>query len=144
MALAVEFIIVIVLGSVLLLLVGFFVTAILFFAKKRRVLCFRRRDAIAEPFLLTDQQLEAAYPREFVKKPKKINRPFSRPKNRLRYERITGDPSKKDPFLGRTLENPMIDDEELDTDWTNPAFDAERSHFFDAAVIIQSWYRMVR
>ena len=144
MALAVEYIIVIVLGSILLLLVVVFVIVMLLLAKKRRLFCFRRRDGTAEPFLVTDKQLEAAYPEEFVMKPKKINRPFSRPKNRLRYERISGDPSKKDPFVGKTLENPMIDDEELDMDWTNPAFDAERSHFFDAAVAIQSWYRTAR
>ena len=144
MALAAEYIVVIVLASVLLLLVVVFVVVMLLLAKKRRAFCFRRRDETAEPFLLTDKELEAAYPQEFVRKPKKISRPFSRPKNRLRYERITGDPSKKDPFVGKTLENPMIDDEELDMDWTNPAFDAERSNFFDAAVVIQSWYRMAR
>ena len=38
----------------------------------------------------------------------------------------------------------MVNMEDFNTDWTNPAFDEERAQIFDAAVVIQAWYRMVR
>jgi hypothetical protein len=51
---------------------------------------------------------------------------------------------KSDPFTNKFLENPLIADDEFDMDWTNPAFDSEGARVYDATIIIQSWYRMIR
>lgn len=151
-----EFIIVIILGGIVILLILVFLIAMLIFMKKRRMMCFGR-DAAAKPFVVTDKQLEAGWRGRQRQK----SRPFSqarpshaKPKGKRgkrgkvggRYTPLRGSPAapKKDPFAKGFLENPMVDDEELDVDWTNPAFDENRARLYDAAVSIQCWYRMVR
>ena len=151
MPLATEYIIVIVLASILLLLLLIFAVAVCVFAKKRRMLCFKR-DLAAKPFLVTDQQLEAGY----KGKQKQRGKAFSRAKpagnkrkskgdksSNYRYEPLRS-PRKKDPFADGILDNPLIEEDEFDVDWSNPTFDSERSRRYDAAVIIQTWFRMIR
>lgn len=54
---------------------------------------------------------------------------------------------KKMPFeedREALLENPMLDPDLDKIDFTNPVFDHEKAKSRDAAVTIQSWYRMWR
>lgn len=155
MPLATEYIIVIVLASILLLLLLIFAVAVCIFIKKRRMLCFKKADPAAKPFLVTDQQLEAGFKGKRMQKAKPFS-PGRKPKpagnkkkskgdksSNYRYEPLRS-PRKKDPFADGFLDNPLIDEEEFNVDWSNPAFDSERSRRYDAAVVIQTWFRMIR
>ena len=137
-----EYIVVIVLASILVLLVIVFFAAMLLFIKKRRMFCFSR-DVEAKPFLIPDKQMEQSY----RKNEKRGGLPFSPSKKGAhKYQPLDSSAflSKRDPFANKILENPMVNEDDLDADWTNPAFDVERSQLFDAAVTIQSWHRMMR
>ena len=154
MALATEYIVVIVLASILLLLLLVFAVAVCIFTKRRRLLCFKT-DQAARPFLVTDQQLEARFQgkrnqRDSAFSHKRKSKPAARKKKKskgnkreFRYEPLQS-PRKKDPFADGSLGNPLIDEEEFDEDWSNPAFDAERARLYDSSVVIQTWFRMVR
>jgi len=154
MPLATEYIIVIVLASILLLLLLIFAVAVCIFIKKRRMLCFKK-DLAAKPFLVTDQQLEAGFKGKRTQKAKPFS-PGRKPKpagnkrkskgdksSNYRYEPLRS-PRKKDPFADGLLDNPLVDEDEFNVDWSNPAFDSERSRRYDAAVVIQTWFRMIR
>ena len=77
---------------------------------------------------------------------KKPRRKARRNKKKTKYHSLGKAPRfpKSDPFTNKFLENPLIADDEFDMDWTNPAFDREGAMKYDAAIIIQSWYRMIR
>lgn len=142
-----EYIIVIVLGSVLVSLLLLFLCLLLVFLKRRRALCFRDRDYGDKPFVLPDKKLEERYGKK-----RRGGSPAKGGKakgKQLKYSRLRPSPAlprpRGDPFAHNYLENPMLDDEEgMDEDWTNPVFDAARSRNRDAAICIQSWYRMIR
>lgn len=137
-------IIVIALASVLVVLLITVLVITLVMMKKRNLLCFKK-NVHARPILLSDRELEARYgPKRKRKKSK--NKAKSRKKEKVKYHslgRLSSFP-KSNPFANKPLENPLVDDEEFDMDWTNPAFDVEGGRLYDAAVIIQSWYRMIR
>ncbi len=143
MAVAFEYVVVIILASILVILVVVFFLASLIFLKKRRILCFKRDDSV-KPYARTDHQLEVGYGGARGKKPK--GKRFS-PLRSNEYQRLGGrspsDP-KHDPFANALLANPMVDEEELNMDWSNPTFDTEKSQQYDAAITLQSWYRMRR
>lgn len=150
-ALEVEYIIIISLCAVLALLMLMFAAALLVLLKKRRLFCFKR-NAAARPFAIPDHRIEAGLIAQGAKRrsffranPARHKKPK---KSKLLYEPLIGQsPStaRRNPFANSTLENPMVDAEELHReDWTNPAFDKERASRYDAAVVIQSWYRMNR
>ena len=139
---------VIVLVSVLVLLILLFALTSLVVVRKKRLLCFKR-DEYARPFLLSDRDLERRRGKEsrlpYGKGPKKKRK--SQPNRRKDgYQSISKALRfpKRDIFAQSLLENPMIDMDELDVDWTNPAFDASRAQKYDAVLTIQSWYRMIR
>ncbi len=142
---------VIVLGSVLVILLLLFVLTSLIVVRKKRLLCFKRND-YGRPFLHTDRELEKRRGRldkdsrlPYGKKVPKKNKKRAKRKNEgyQSFSKALMFP-KRDPFAKSFLENPMIDSEELDMDWTNPAFDAARAQKYDAVLSIQSWYRMLR
>ena len=144
-----EYIVVITLCSVLVVLVLVILSGLLFVLKRRRMFCFKG-DAAARPFSIPDRRIEAGMQ---VTQETKPRRPFSnakpsrQKKGKPRYKPLERSPSmvRKDPFANSTLENPIVDPEELDEeDWTNPAFDRERASHFDAAVAIQTWFRTKR
>lgn len=143
---------VIVLVSTLVVLVLVFVLTSVVVVRKKRLLCFRRNE-YTRPFLLTDRDLEkrrgrlgrdsrVPYSRRAPKKRRK-NRPNQKNEGYQSFSKALKFP-KRDPFAKSFLENPMIDSDELNMDWTNPAFDAARAQKFDAVLTIQSWYRMLR
>ena len=141
-----EYIIVIVLGSVLVVLLVLFLCLLLIFLKKRRALCFRARGYGDKPFVLPDKTLEERYGKK-----RRGGSPAKGGKGKgkqLKYSRLRPSPAlqrpRGDPFAHNYLENPMLDDEGMDEDWSNPVFDAARSRNRDAAICIQSWYRMIR
>ena len=136
-------IIVAVLGSVLVILVLLlgFTTVILL--RKRRVLCFKNSNS-----LYSNRELQRRHGRR-----KRKSNQARRHKKRDHAKRKTKSYDslrkalmfpKSDPFANKHLENPMVNTEELDVDWTNPAFDEEGARAYDAVVTIQSWYRMIR
>ena len=146
-----SYIIVIVLVSIVLILLVTIVVAALVLVYRRRMWCFKRR---LDQARLLQSDLERYGP---VRKKKryKRNRIFERKrqkrnprkhKNKSKYQSLGKAPrfSKSDPFTNKFLENPLIADDEFDMDWTNPAFDSEGAIMYDAAITIQSWYRMVR
>lgn len=155
MALATEYIVVIVLGSVLLLLLLVFLLLVCLLARRRRILCFRRKDREHKPFVLPDKKLVERYGQKQAQgkagarggrgreKPKGKGGGKAKGKLRLGESPDLRKP-RGDPFAHNYLENPLIDDEEMNVDWSNPVFDVEKSRSRDAAITIQSWYRMIR
>ena len=140
-------IVVIALASVLVfLIVAVFVIALVLM-KKRSLLCFKRKTNV-RPILLSDRELEARYgPRKQRRRNKnRAKSKASRKKSRGQYQSLGRSSMfpKSDPFANKYLENPLVDDDEFNVDWSNPAFDEEGSRLYDAAVMIQSWYRMIR
>ena len=149
MALATEYIVVIVLGSVLVFLILLFLFLVCVLLRKRRALCFRNRDDEERPFILPDKTLEERYAKKRKEAQAQKKRAGKKAKGKqMKYSRLGQSPALRrpsgDPFAHNYLENPMLEAEEMNEDWSNPVFDAERSRNRDAAVCIQSWYRMVR
>ena len=145
-----EYIIVIVLGSVLVLLLLVFLCLLCVFLRKRRALCFRsrRRGDEGKPFVLTDEKLRERYEKKRSRGASPVKGGNKAKGKQLKYSRLGQSPALRrpsgDPFAHNYLENPMLDGEGINEDWSNPVFDAERSRNRDAAVCIQSWFRMIR
>ena len=142
-----EYIIVIVLGSVLVLLLLLFLVLLCVFLRKKRALCFRGRGEGGRPFVLPDKKLEERYGKK--RKRTSPGKGGKAPKGKqLKYSRLGQSPALRrprgDPFAHNYLDNPMLDEEDMNEDWSNPVFDAARSRNRDAAVCIQSWFRMIR
>lgn len=140
--LEVGLIIAIVLGSILVLLLVAFLLSLLVVLRTKHLLCFKK-NAYHRPFLHSDRERKRGLK-------KKTRPPFisSRgPAKGKEYYQSIGRAvkfPKRDPFASKFLENPMVSMEDFDMDWSNPAFDETRALKYDAAVAIQSWYRMVR
>ena len=137
----------IVLGSLLLLLVFAFLTASVFMMRRKRLLCFKRED-ITKPFLRTNKGLEqrhGAWKKQNVQPYNKKRKRKGRSK-KTNYQSLGRPPKfpKRDLFAGKLLENPLVTSDDLDADWSNPAFDMQGAVIRDAATTIQSWYRMIR
>ena len=130
----------IVLGSVLGALLLIFALTLLVVLRTKRMLCFKRNE-YRRPFLLSDRELIRR--NGGLKKQKKPSNRRKKVKNYQSFGRAVKFP-KRDPFANKFLENPMVDVDDLDMDWTNPAFDADVAQKFEAVITIQSWYRMVR
>lgn len=136
----------VVLVSVVLLLVITIAVVAFLLAYRRRMLCFKRR---LDQSKLLQSDLERYGPMKRHRRRKKFDR--KKPK-RGKHKRKGKHHShgkaprfpKSDPFTNKFLENPLIADDEFDMDWTNPAFDSEGARVYDATIIIQSWYRMIR
>ncbi len=141
----------IVLASLLVLLVLAFLLTSLFVLRRKRLLCFKRRgrSGDVQPFLLNDKKRQKgrgawkqneATPFERKEKKKKKQ---TKKKN---YQSFSKPPKfpQRDPFAAKFLENPMVTSDDLDADWSNPAFDMQGAVIRDAAITIQAWYRMVR
>jgi hypothetical protein len=136
-------IIVISLGSVLAVLLVLFFLSLLVVLKTKRLLCFKR-SGYQRPFLHSDREK-----RRYTKnhsKGKKKRKPVPGKRTRNDYQSIGRAMKfpKRDPFANKFLENPMVNMDDFDMDWTNPTFDESSALKFEATVAIQSWYRMVR
>lgn len=145
MTLETEYIVLIVLVSVLVLLLLVFLTLVCVFLRKRRALCFRDRNDDEKPFVLPDKTLQERHRKKRREAPAMGK---GGKKAKSKHLRLGESPALRrprgDPFAHNYLENPMLDGEEMNVDWSNPVFDAERSRNRDAAICIQSWFRMVR
>ena len=145
-----EYIVAIALGSVLVALLLIFLCLLCVFLRKKRALCFRDEE---RPFVLPDKKLEERYRgggrgrRRKERSPGKGGAGKAKGKQ-VRYSRLGQSPALRrprgDPFAHNYLENPMLDDEGMGEDWTNPVFDSDRSRKRDAVISIQSWFRMIR
>lgn len=138
----------VVLGSIILLLVIALTASACLFLKKRRKLCFREVFEDQKTVLLGDNN-EQGKAWRFNKKSVQHSKLKSKKKRKLRgakYHSLGKAPPrfKTDPFANTTMENPLDDDFELEEDWSNPLFDSEKAALCDAAICIQSWYRMIR
>ena len=149
--LATQYIVVLVLGSVLLLLVGVFLALLCLVMKRRRLLCFRREDRDHEPFILPDKKMEERRGKRGLNKEGLGDKKKPKTKGGAKVRskaRPGGSPGLRkprgDPFAHNYLSNPLVEEEEMNTDWSNPVFDIEKSRSRDAAMSIQSWYRMIR
>ena len=138
----------IVLISIVLILLVTIVVAALILVYRRRMWCFKRR---LDQARLLQRDLERYGPvrkkkRNRILERKRQKRKLRKYKNKSKYHSLGKAPRfpKSDPFTNKFLENPLIADDEFDMDWTNPAFDTEGAIMYDAAITIQSWYRMVR
>lgn len=141
----------VVLGSVILLLVIALAASACLFLKKRRKLCFREvfEDQDQKRILLVRDDHGRGKPWRVKKKPLKSSKPKAKKRRKSRgakYHSLGRAPQrfKTDPFANVVMENPLGDDFELEEDWSNPLFDSEKAALSDAAVCIQSWYRMIR
>lgn len=135
----VGYIVVIVLCSVLVVLLLVFVLTCVLLLRKKRLLCFKNRE-YTRPLLYSEREIQKSKKRKkrsAVQKKKKKTRIYQSISKGLRFP-------KRDPFASNYLENPMVDMEELEADWTNPAFDEFGAQMHDAVVTIQSWFRMIR
>ena len=146
-----EYIIVISLGSVLVTLLLVFLCLLCVFIRKKRALCFRsRRGDEVRPFVIPDKILEERYAKK--QRRRKRGTPGKGAKGKpIKHSRRVGQHSPDlrqptgDPFAHNYLENPMLEEVDgMGEDWSNPLFDAERSEQRDAAIHIQSWFRMIR
>ena len=141
----------VVLGSIIVLLVVALVVSACLFLKKRRKLCFRERyyDDV-KPILQGDKEHGAKAGKKgwpFEKKKKKPTKQKNKKrKSKAKYHSLGRAPRfpKSDPFANVFLENPLADHDDFEEDWSNPLFDTEQAALRDAAITIQSWYRMVR
>lgn len=143
--LEVSLIVVITLSSLLVLLLIIFLLALLVVLKTKRLLCFKR-NVYQRPFLYSDRELRRennGRNSRFPFRKKKNTRPVEARSNYQSIGRAAKFP-KRDPFANKVLENPMVSMDDFDMDWTNPTFDKTRAVSFEAAVVIQSWFRMVR
>ena len=146
-----EYIIAIALGSVLVTLLLVFMCLLCVFLRKKRALCFhdhRGYEQQQRPFVIPDKTLEERYGKK--QRRRKGGSPEKGAKRKpVQFSRI-GQQSpnlrqpRGDPFAHNYLEDPMLDEEAMGEDWSNPLFDAERSQKRDAAIHIQSWFRMIR
>lgn len=141
----------VILGAIVLILIVALLLSALLFCRKRGKLCFKVRYDDVKPFLRTDKQLDSeAQKRGFFYqklKQKPLKKRQKKKKNsKVKYHSIGKAPRfpRSDPFAKKFLENPMIDDDDFDVDWSNPAFDMAQAQARDAAIMVQSWYRMVR
>lgn len=144
------FIVAITLASALVLLLLVFLATSLLVIRKKRLFCFRR-DHEDGPFRLPDKnELQGGWKRKklpFEQKHKHKRKKKAKGGNKSKHyqslSRLPKFPSS-DPFANKFLENPMVDMDDFNMDWTNPAFDKEGAQIRDAATTIQSWYRMIR
>ena len=151
MALDVTYIVVIVLASVVVFLVATIGVVALALVYRRRLLCFKRELDQAR-LLQSDLERYGPVRKKHKRKQSKLfdrknpKRKARRNKKRVKYHSLGKAPRfpKSDPFTNKFLENPLIADDEFDMDWSNPAFDREAAMKYDAAITIQSWYRMIR
>ena len=113
----------------------------------RNMLCFRRRRISKRPHIYSQGDLEKGLQRK--RRLKGLNRPPSSSHKR-RSSRADGHvhhKKKRLPFEedhNTILENPMADPDLERTDFSNPMFDHKKARLRDAAILIQSWYRMWR
>lgn len=145
------YIVVIVLVSVVLLLLVTITLAALLLMYRRRMWCFKRR-LNQERLLQSDLERYGPVRRNkrfkqgkaFERKRRKQKRKYKKSKRKTTSLGKAPRFANSDPFTNKFLENPLIADDEFDMDWTNPAFDSEAAQRYDAAIMIQSWYRMIR
>lgn len=138
----------VVLGTIIVLLVIALAISACLFLKKRRKLCFRDIFDDQKTVLLGDKRRKTK-PRQFNKKNPKPGKPKPKKKRKPReakYHSLGRAPPrfKTDPFANVEMNNPLEDNFELEEDWSNPLFDSEKAAARDAAICIQSWYRMIR
>lgn len=125
-----------ILGVVIILLFGVAVVGFCVFLRKRELLCFKTRRSSTrknysdtEYSYLYEKQNERVAPRRRF-----LNRA---PEKRQRSQTK----QRADPFKKRFSEIPLdIDLENEPGNWENPLFDRKN----DAAISIQSWWRMIR
>ena len=142
-------IVTIALTFLMVLLLVFLLSTSLLVIRKKRPLCFSQDHGV-RPFLLTNTMRDGDWKKKsmlppFRKKDKKRKRKAKGNKNQSYPSLIR--PSKfprRDPFASIFLENPMVDMDDFDLDWTNLVFDNESAQNNDAAIKIQPWYRMIR
>lgn len=119
---------VVILGIVIVLLFGVVAIGFCLFLRKRELLCFklsrttRKNYSDTEYSYLYERQEERVRPRRrFLNRESQVKHP--------------------DPFTKRFSEIPLdIDLEDDLVHWDNPLFDRKK----DAAITIQSWWRMIR
>ena len=145
MALEPGFIAVIVLGSVLALLLFAFAATSVVLLRKKRLLCFRHA-GYTRPFLHSDLDFPRRRGKSRIPLDWRHGKKNKKKKKTQHYQSFSKGLKfpKRDIFARNFLENPMVDTDELDADWTNPAFDEAAAYIHDAAVSVQSWYRMIR
>ena len=125
-----------ILGVVIILLFGVAVVGFCVFLRKRELLCFRTKRSSThknysdtEYSYLYEKQNERVAPRR---------RFLNKAQNKLQRSQTK---QRADPFNKRFSEIPLdIDLENEPGNWENPLFD----HKNDAAISIQSWWRMIR
>ena len=120
------------LGLVALLLTVFMFVVTVVCLKKRRLVCF-----IEQKKRKKKDDEEALYPFRNDKA-----------KRKRRRRRLVGQENKKkfsDPFAKTFLDPINMEDFDTHTnDWDNPLFDVQAARRKDAAITIQTWWRMAR
>lgn len=136
-------------GSLLIVLFVVFLITLLLVLKTKNLLCFKK-NPYERPFLHSDRELRRRHKNSKLplgrKSKQKKRRPFDGKKPNNKYQSIGRAVKfpKRDPFANKYLENPLVSMDDFEMDWTNPTFDENRALMFEAAIAIQSWYRMVR
>ena len=127
-------IVIIVLACILVAMVAAFTVVMVIFTKKRRMLCFK--EDMATPF-----ERDPRY--RYQKKRKEVRKKNEKVHKGPRYQHLPRSPKFR-KHESQPLQNPLLEDDDYNQDWSNPVFDMEGAQLFDAAVSIQSWYRMIR
>jgi hypothetical protein len=132
-----EYIVFPIIGLITIVLVGVLITVILLFLKKRELFCFRKKRR--KPYKRKKRDKNAHESQMDL-----YNRDNSAGtyglKNRHRFQHYT------DPFA-KQFSDPlqMVQHNNFDlSEWDNPLFDTRAAMQRDAAITIQSWWRMAR
>lgn len=124
----------IILGVVIVLLSGVAVLGLCLFLRKRELLCFKSRTQGGK------HRSDTEYSYLYGKQEERIKRRKQFLRRGVERKRVSTTDYGEDPFRKRFSEIPIEMDFEDDANWANPLFDRKQ----DAAITIQSWWRMVR
>ena len=131
-----------VLGVTLVVLGVSLALFLVWFARRKKLWCFARAERGTQPLQIqTPAEMEAKLQH------KKRLRGFKGSRRIMGFNILDRRQSIKRSILNNQddgLQNPLVGNDELDGDFSNPLFDLEAARSRDAATTIQSWWRMHR
>lgn len=127
----------VVLGATLIVLAVSVVVFIAWYSRRKRIWCFARTERKTQPLPFhTPAEIQSRLQHKRRLRGFKGNR-----KTKLDHsikKALLSDQSEGD------VQNPLVGVDELEDDFTNPVFDVEAATYLDAAINIQSWWRMLK
>ena len=127
----------VVLGAILIVLAVSVMVFIAWYARSKKIWCFARAERKTQPLRFhTPAEIESRLQHKRRLRGFKGSRK-SRLDNSIK-KALLSDQTNGD------VQNPLVGVDELNDDFTNPVFDVEAARYLDAAITIQSWWRMLK